>query len=291
MHQSADLREDQEYLFNSENARLFREFAERAIADVEPQMDLDHSMFERLCGNSAQFRRGLIELTERLASRNSFVDQVTPQMYGIEIRAKDPVKQVEILRGHFPGYNLPDPSESPERNPFGANGCFAIPTWMVFGDTYAEAVESVMSKLAEVLDRRPVPHFQIREVRPHGLRTDGCLHRILGRQARPVLLLTAQLGSRHAGKSAQRAVETFTTSEFGLGLCELAIALLTHPEALEGIDREIGFGCTGHEIRNDNLGRAVAEVLMVGPDRFWIEKPGVGTANPYVGWPTAWMIA
>jgi len=51
-----------------------------------------------------------------------------------------------------------------------------------------------------------------------------------------ILVVAAQFGIRHRGRSVRRAREVFAANEFGLGAFAIGIMLLTHPERLSNYD-------------------------------------------------------
>jgi len=61
-----------------------------------------------------------------------------------------------------------------------------------------------------------------------------------------ILVVAAQFGLRHRGRSVRRAREVFTANEFGLGAFEIGCMLLTHPERLQNYD-DLWIDCAGDE--------------------------------------------
>jgi len=47
-----------------------------------------------------------------------------------------------------------------------------------------------------------------------------------------ILVVPAQFGLRHRGRSVRRVREVMNANEFGLGVFAIGIMLLTHPERL-----------------------------------------------------------
>jgi len=61
-----------------------------------------------------------------------------------------------------------------------------------------------------------------------------------------ILVVAAQFGLRHRGRSVRRAREVFMDNEFGLGAFEIGCMILTHPERLQHFD-DLWIDCTGNE--------------------------------------------
>ncbi|MBU0624750.1 hypothetical protein KKF05_00220 [Patescibacteria group bacterium] len=61
-----------------------------------------------------------------------------------------------------------------------------------------------------------------------------------------ILVVPAQFGLRHRGRSVRRAREVFMANEFGLGAFAIGIMLLTHPER-EVQWEQLHVDCAGDE--------------------------------------------
>ena len=71
-----------------------------------------------------------------------------------------------------------------------------------------------------------------------------------------ILVIPAQFGFRHRGKSVRRARETFYDNEFGLGAFAVGTMLLTHPER-EVEWEQLHIDCSGDEYSPDADGQFV----------------------------------
>jgi hypothetical protein len=69
-----------------------------------------------------------------------------------------------------------------------------------------------------------------------------------------ILVVAAQFGLVHRGRSVRRAREVMNASEFGLGAFAVGIMLLTHPERLQHYD-DLWIDCAGDEFSYDGDGR------------------------------------
>jgi len=61
-----------------------------------------------------------------------------------------------------------------------------------------------------------------------------------------ILVVAAQFGIRHRGRSVRRAREVFSVNEFGLGAYACGIMILTHAERLQHYD-DLWIDCAGDE--------------------------------------------
>jgi len=180
-----------------------------------------------------------------------------PSRYRMKV--KDIGAQANRLRELFPELGAAAADERLVRQPLpkGAEGWFAIPRWEIIGNTYGEAVDKVLTKTREIHDGK---FFNFRDseggtkitlpfdpdrLRRHPL-TAEMLQR-LGDQQKgyDILVVPAQLGLLHSGRSIQQAHKSFAANEFGLGTFEAGIILLTHPERLS--HRGLWVDCAGDE--------------------------------------------
>jgi hypothetical protein len=142
--------------------------------------------------------------------------------------------------------------------PDGAEGWFAIPSVDALvgkhlpGVTdpvwrYCRAVELVLSKIAASRSFYSYREGQITpsQLRVHA-RTAHALDLIAETQKGDILIVAAQLGMRHRGKSVRRAREVFAPGEFGLGSLAVGSIVLTHPERLVRWE-ELDMDCAGDE--------------------------------------------
>jgi hypothetical protein len=76
------------------------------------------------------------------------------------------------------------------------------------------------------------------------------LNLIAETQKGDILIIAAQLGMRHRGRSVRRAREVFISNEFGLGSLAVGSIILTHPERLVRWE-ELDMDCAGDEFDPD----------------------------------------
>lgn len=135
--------------------------------------------------------------------------------------------------------------------PGGAEGWFAIPRWQKFAENYAVAAEVVHAKW------RKTPFWQefwvssfcekgmecitsgtrlpgAGSIKPDRIRQHSASTHMLAEiekvQSGEILLIPAQHGLRHLGRSVIEARHSFAPNEFGLGVFAGLCMALTHPE-------------------------------------------------------------
>lgn len=129
----------------------------------------------------------------------------------------------------------------------GLDGIIVVPNYLKLGLTYNEATEIALRHLAK--SRTDFINCREGELGIDYLRpltkTQQALE-TLGSNNSDFILIPAQLGQKHLGKSARQAHMDLTEIEFGLGPFEVAIFLLTHPEWLS-TETDLGIDCVGCE--------------------------------------------
>jgi hypothetical protein len=105
----------------------------------------------------------------------------------------------------------------------------------------------------------------------------------LGRQESEILIIAAQLGMSHRGRSVRRAREVMRASQFGLGSFAVGIMLLTHPERLQHYD-DLWIDCTGDEFSPGADGDfSRAPVFRFSGGGVWFGAGRVDGASDYYG--------
>ncbi|MDD5032980.1 MAG: hypothetical protein PHC85_02615 [Candidatus Pacebacteria bacterium] len=112
---------------------------------------------------------------------------------------------------------------------------------------YCQAVQLVHAKIAASRSFYNCRKGQITpaQLRVHA-RTAHAFDLIAETQKGDILIVAAQLGMRHRGKSVRRAREVFVANEFGLGSLAVGSIVLTHPERLVRWE-ELDMDCSGDE--------------------------------------------
>ncbi len=160
--------------------------------------------------------------------------------------------QCNKLRELFPGIGYANQDllariENGEvKLPKHAEGWFAIPNWKknskIFGSTYSAAVQAALDKINEIRDGK-FHNYRAKLIDEEHLRQSARSEKfwdeLIEAQGNPdIIIVAAQFGIRHRGRSVRRArvVIEDTNGEFGLGAFAGGIMLLTHPIRLQHYD-------------------------------------------------------
>ena len=211
---------------------------------------LDEDRAQRLNENGGELMTGLKRLVEGLSVINRFSNEEVASSYAYPkgYRVKGITEQTNILRQLFPGVGFADEKIVEQPLPPYAEGWFAIPKWETMAATYNEAVEKVLAMIGQ---KRKFYNYREDALRADRLRQHARtanMFQKLGDEQKDhdIIVLPAQFGLRHRGRSVRRAREVFTSNEFGLGAFAVGIMLLTHSE--REIQREqLHVYCPGDE--------------------------------------------
>ena len=115
-------------------------------------------------------------------------------------------------------------------------------------EKYCRAVQLVLQKIA---DSRSFYNYREGQIMPDRLRVHARTARALAQiaeiQRGDILIIAAQLGLRHRGKSVRRAREVFVANEFGLGSLIAGSIVLTHSERFVRFE-QLHMDCPGDEV-------------------------------------------
>jgi len=219
---------------------------------------------ENRCG---EFTTELLQLIQKHSATNQYESEVVSSNYTYPTEYKGPkpiaeqVQTIATMFGLDPRHALEKARNLP-RLPLGAEGWFAIPkvsavvrkkrrSTMDKAEQYCEGVMLVLKKLA---DSRSFTNYRNREIVPSKLRQHACtidfLEQLEANQQGGILIIAAQYGIRHRGKSVRRARETFASNEFGLGAFAVGCMALVHPERYVRFE-ELDTYCAGDEFAPD----------------------------------------
>ena len=128
-----------------------------------------------------------------------------------------------------------------------ATGWFAIVRWEAISQSYGEALENVLARIAK---QRPFKNYRKDALSQDHLRvstrTQGFLDTLDKEQPGDILLIPAQLGTRHQEKPVRLAITSFTENEFGLTAFAAGCIALTHPERFQQAS-DLDITCSGDE--------------------------------------------
>ncbi len=229
-----------------------------AVEKIVTELGLDKDGAQRVIEHGDELVGNIGEVAmatlKDLSVTDKYKDEEVKSNYGYLSGYKKPkgiTEQTNILRQLFPGIGFADEKLAEREVPNGADkGWFAIPKWQSLAPTYGEAVQLVLNKLKET---RSGAFYNYRkgELGPDQLRQSAKTVSVFQKLAEEqngfdVLVVAAQFGLRHRGRSVRRVREILLGNEFGLGAFAVGIMLLTHPERLGHYD-DLWIDCAGDE--------------------------------------------
>lgn len=216
-------------------------------------------------------------------------------------KPKSIAEQIAILRRDFSILCSADEQIATGTLPLNAEGWFAIPRWEALARTYGEALEKVLVKngsketgwfrLDNYLDGGLGPQY----LRQHARTV--VMFQELGNEQKDhdILIISAQFGSHHRGRSVLEAREVMGASEFGLGAFAVGIMLLTHPRRFPqrfplqlGNNEKLCINCPGDEYRGKADGQFVGVPCFgitsrVNDDLTWLRWREIDRVDGYFG--------
>lgn len=244
-------------------------FAGDAVDKVLADLGLDNPSVQRVIEHGDEFvaaiREAALTSLKDLSVSDKFKDEEVGSSYGYlsGYTPKDIREQVQVLEQLFPGVGKANEALAGGTLPPQAEGWFAIPRWSKIAPTYHEALQKVLGLIKQNRGGKfhnyregQLGQERLRRVS----RTEAGFKKSKVDQADyDILVVPAQFGIRHRGRSVRHAREIFLTNEFGLGAYEIGIMLLTHPERLQHYD-DLWIDCAGDEYDDpdagDRFGRA-----------------------------------
>lgn len=227
-------------------------FVEDAAEHALKETGLNKDGLQKLIENGDEFQARIVTAVRELSVNNQFADEETESHYGYlsGYKPKGIIEQTNRLRELFPGIGYADEKLAEQDFPPNAEGWFAIPRWEKIAPTYGEAVQKVLDLIKQT---RNGAFYNYREgqLGPQYIRQSQKASKAfqkLGDEQKDhdILVVPAQFGLRHRGRSVRRAREVMNASEFGLGAFAIGIMILTHPERLQHYD-DLWIDCAGDE--------------------------------------------
>lgn len=234
-------------------ARVAADAAEKAVKDYGA---FSKEAAQRVHGNpefAARVREAVILALSEMSVTDQFADEEVASKYGYLSGYRKPksiTEQTNRLRELFPGIGYADEKLVEGALPPNAEGWFAIPKWEKIAPTYNEAVQKVLDMIKQTRNGK-FYNYRDGQLGPERLRqtakTAGVFQKLGDEQKdHDILVVPAQFGIRHRGRSVRRAREVFASNEFGLGAFAIGIMILTHPERLMNYD-DLWIDCSGDE--------------------------------------------
>ncbi|HRY76754.1 MAG TPA: hypothetical protein P5524_01150 [Candidatus Paceibacterota bacterium] len=245
-----------ETLITDGQKKQVKRFAEDAVDRALTKGLLDKDSIQRLIGNGGEFQADIIASIKKHSFSNQFSDEEVESSYGYPsgYKPKGITEQTNILRQLFPGVGFADEKLAQQPLPPNAEGWFAIPRWQSIAKTYNEAVQKVLDLIKKQYKGKFYAchegKLEVHYLRQHE-RTMKKFE-VLSEQQKgyDILVVAAQFGFRHRGRSVRRAREVFMANEFGLGAFEIGCMIFTHPVRLLGT-ANLWIDCTGDEYSPD----------------------------------------
>jgi hypothetical protein len=230
-----------------------KQIAETALNRVIDEDFLDEDDTQKILENSDKFQSDIITIVRKQLRSKRFVDEESKSKYGYSSGYNSPIEiaeQVNILRQLFPHIGFANENISKQPLPSDAEGWFAILRWELFGDTYEEALERIFYLIKERCKGNFYKcHEEPRRMRylQQNKRTVEKLEFLKNQQLEyDILVIPAQFGILHRGRSVRRVHEIIKGNEFDLGPFEVACMLLTHLNRLANQD-DLRINCSGAE--------------------------------------------
>ncbi len=266
-------------------------FGSDAIEKVLGEFGLDNPGAQRVIEHGDEFseaiRIAVLASLKDLSVFDKYKNEEVSSTYGYLSGYKKPksiTEQTNILRQMFPGIGFADEKLAEREVPKNAdNGWFAIPKWQSLAPTYGEAVQLVLNKLNESRNGA-FYNYREGELGPDQLRqsakTVSMFQKLAEEQSKyDILVVAAQFGIRHRGRSVRRVREILLGNEFGLGAFAVGIMLLTHPERFQH-DNDLYIDCAGDEFKpSDEHEFSRAPIWNFDDDELKFDACGVGNAD------------
>ena len=227
-----------------------------AIDKVLEELGLDSGGAQRVHAHSYEFveaiRTAALASLKDLSVTDKFKDEEVASSYGYfsSYKPKIITEQTDRLRELFPGIGYADDKIAEGDLLKHAEGWFAIPKWEKVAPTYGEAVQKVFDLIKQTRDGNFFNYHED-QTGPKNLRQTSKTANVfqkLGNEQKDhdILVVPAQFGLCHRGRSVRRAHEVFAENEFGLDSFAIGIMILTHPERLQHYD-DLYIDCAGDE--------------------------------------------
>jgi len=258
------------------------------------QVPLDKEGFQKLIERGDEFNSAIAALivakTRELSVSNQFANEEVESSYGYPSGYQKPksiTEQTNILRQFFPGIGYADEKIAEQLFPRNTEGWFAIPRWEKIAPTYREACQKVFEIIKKTRNGK-FQNYREGQLDPMHLRQSEKSAKMFQKLAdeqndHDILVIAAQFGLRHRGRSVRRAREVMNALEFGLGTFAVGIMLLTHPDRLQHYD-DLWIDCAGDEFSYAAGGRfGLAPCFSFYDGRLRFDAHGVANAYGFYG--------
>lgn len=272
--------------------KQYKRFVEDAAVKALLEVQLDKDELQRLIENGDELQLRIIRAIRELSFADKEVrsNYVYPDGY----KVKEIVDQVATLRQLFPELKDATFDENiPLRSlPPNAEGWFAIPRWEKLGSSYNEAVDKVLTtiKFKRRFYNRRKGQTGPEYLRQHA-KTVKAFHKLGDEQkGHDILIVPAQFGLHHRGRSVRRTYTAMNAVEFGLGAFAVGCMILTHPER-EVKSEQLHVYCAGDEFSWDADGYfSCVPAFFFSYDKVGFDAYWWGHADEFFGSASAFLL-
>ncbi len=287
----------------AEQKKKYVKFSKDVFEKALTKASLNKDGIQKLIENDDAFQADVIASIRKFSTSNQFSDEETESNYGyisgykpnrdqtIEIIIADFERQVKVLDRFFncgKKFNSDYIAEVHAICPTWIEKFFANFDWRIIASTYGEAVQKVFDSLKKTKDGKFYNYREDRlgsEYLRQSQKFIKSFKKIGDEQKNhDILVVPAQFGLCHRGRSVRRAREIMNAQEFGLGAFAIRIMLLTHPERLQHYD-DLYIDCAGDEYSLDADGDFPRAPLFgfgngrVGFSADWVRDAGSGCGS------------
>jgi hypothetical protein len=239
-------------------SRLIEDAAEWVFKRINVPKDDFQKVIERGDEFQSDIETAIMSSIKKLAISDQFIDEEVESSYGYlsVYKPKGITEQTDILRQIFPSLGFADEKIGRQPLPPHAEGWFAIPSWYKIAPTYGHAVQKVLDLIRENRNGKLYNWFENQpQYLRQSIKTAKAFQMFGDEQKDPdILVVPAQFGLRHRGRSVRRAREVMNAGEFGLGAFAIGVMILTHSERLQTYE-DLWIDCAGDEFSPDADGR------------------------------------
>lgn len=272
-------------------------FARLAAEAVLEELGLTSEQAQRVVRTGAECQERMREqfrsIVMELATPEEYASEEVSSNYGYLSGYRHPRTLLEQanrlkelfpeLRGAFYGERF-----ASEPLPKGAKGHFILLDWRQFGETYVEACKKVFDKVREVYGKNAVYYNSVDR---KGKLTEKHLRESAAKRAAMEQIREAQKGHDFLvvpgqfGREHRRVVMQYS-DQFGFGLFETLILLLTHPDRLRNNYNDLWINCAGDEFSWNGDGQFTIAPYVNFRDGV-LKMRAHGVEYPYVFWGSA----
>ncbi len=251
---------------NDLNSEIELDNYRSTCGDVFTDVFKDTEKKQRLIENGGEFQAELKKLVKRFSITNQYAAEEVESSYGylsgykpIDRKSsfkevlQDLKRQAEIIGKLFglkPSFDIEWARKAWKNLPNGAEKLFLIPNWEKVAPTYGEAVQKVLDLIKQTRNGKFYNCYEdqlgANQLRQSAKSVSVFQKLAGGQEGQDILVVPAQFGIRHCGRSVRRACEVMNANECGLGPFAVGIMLLTHPERLQDYD-DLWIDCGGDE--------------------------------------------